>query len=522
MKALLTAGLIALTPTIALAQFGLPVDVPEAPDKTQFKPKGLPIPKAQDLSQASPRVTTDFTKAYPEVALFDDWQPQQIQALADLPQDTNGNYQLKPGLYEQTFESYSLQVGAYAPGKRNGYHSAPLLEDQQALISSLLQTAAQVKDITQSQIQSLIWAILSRAEFKKLSPELQTAAKQLLQPKVIQQLNQQALGLIPTEKRSEVFASLPQKMHNQLEAEASMRAALSDQKKYSDLERIAIQSGHPKSSVLKTKTPQGQWSYHPNGFFIRSIPSGYRRTLVQLAVPERYKVKRDPLGRIIEISDPAGNRIETDYDDTTQPLAIPEDPNLVGYAFEEIRFIRSPAKTTPPETVTLANIGWTLMHNPQASSRSRPLNAIPTRIASRVASQLQLAETIDDSSPATVFAAWEKRAQQAEDHQQRIDRYIKRWQTTSSKPSRKKIQQLADLYHYADAIADATDDKGWASYKWLKGHQAAIFQALQYETALLERGSQPPTLTFNPTSTVTLSPEQQRQILGLANRPYQP
>lgn len=111
----------------------------------------------------------------------------------------------------------------------------------------------------------------------------------------------------------------------------------------------------------------------------------------------------------------------------------------------------------------------------------------------------------------------EKRYQQTEDYQDVIAEYLKRWQT--AKP---KVQQLADLFHYADAIAAATDDKEWKQYKWLKEHQAAILKALQSETALLEARGQSPTLTFNPAQTTAVAAQKERQMLGLSNRPYKP
>ena len=530
MKALLTLGLfalptLALIPTGTIAQFGLPVEVPKAPETHQFKPRGLPVPTAADLVNPSPPITTSLAKAYPEVVLFDEWQPQDMQPLTDLPQDAEGNFQLKPGLYTLEVESYSLHVGSYSPGKRNGYLPAALVENNQALISRLLKQAEKWPDISQPQIQMLIWAILSRAEIKGLSKELQATAKKLLTSEEIKILNQQALGLIPTDQKEAILTNVPPDSLTTVEAEANMRAALAQQKGYGDLAKLAVLSGKPKADARDRKVPQGRWSYHPNGFFIRYIPAGYSRTEIQIAVPEKYQVKRDTMGRIVAIADTAGNRIETDYDDTATPLAIPDDPNLVGYAFSEIRFIRTTSKTAPPEKVTLANMGWTLMQ--KASRQSLSLPTQPTQIASLgqpllIAQASPPAETdpqeatdLKETPPS--FEGWKKRYKQTEDYQDVITEYLKRWQ--AAKP---KVQQLADLFHYADAIAAATDDKEWKQYKWLKEHQAAILKALQSETALLEASGQSPTLTFNPAQTTAVAAQKDRQILGLSNRPYKP
>ncbi|ABW28152.1 hypothetical protein [Acaryochloris marina] len=528
MKALLTFGLfalpaLALIPTGAIAQFGLPVEVPKAPEATQIKPRGLPVPTATDLVNPSPPITTSLAKAYPEVVLFDDWQPQDMQPLTDLSQDAEGNFQLKPGLYTLEVESYSLQVGSYGPGKRSGYLPASLVENNRALIGRMLQQAAKWPDIPQAQIQTLIWAILSRAEMKGLSKELQATAKQLLTPEEIKTLNQQALGLIPADQKEAIFTNVPAAALTTVKAEASMRVALDQKKSYGDLAKIAVQSGNPKTDAKDRTVPQGRWSYHPNGFFIRYLPAGYSRTEIQIAVPEKYQVQRDTMGRIVAIADTAGNRIETDYDDTVTPLAIPDDPNLVGYAFSEIRFIRTTSKTAPPEKVTLANMGWTLMQ--KASSQSLSLPTQPRQMASQPfliaqaspSKATDLEDSTDLKKTTPSFEGWKKRYKQTEDYQDVIAEYLKRWQT--AKP---KVQQLADLFHYADAIAAATDDKEWKQYKWLKEHQAAILKALQSETALLEASGQSPTLTFNPAQTTAVAAQKERQILGLSNRPYKP
>lgn len=533
MKALLRLGLfalptLALIPTGAIAQFGLPVEVPKAPEANQFKPRGLPVPTADDLINPSPPITTSLAKAYPEVVLFDDWQPKDMQPLTDLSQDANGNFQLKPGLYTLEVESYSLQVGSYSPGKRNGYLSASLVENNQALIGRILQQAATLPDIPQSQIQTLIWAILSRAEIKGLSKELQATAKQLLTAEEIKTLNQQALGLIPADQKEAIFTNVPADALTTVEAEASMRAALAQKKSYGDLAKIAVQSGNPKADAKDRKVPQGRWSYHPNGFFIRYLPSGYSRTEIQIAVPEKYQVKRDSMGRIVAIADTAGNRIETDYDDTAPPLAIPDDPNLVGYAFSEIRFIRTTSKTAPPEKVTLAKMGWTLMQ--KTSSQSFSLPTQPTQMASLDQPFMAQTSPTEETDPKKAtdlkettqnFKGWKKRYKQTEDYQDVIAEYLKRWQTANSQ-AQPKVQQLADLYHYADAIAAATDDKEWSQYKWLKEHQTAILKALQSETALLEARGQSPTLTFNPVQTTAVAAQKKRQLLGLSNRLYKP
>lgn len=500
-----------------MAQIGLPVEVPKEVETNPFKPQGLPIPTASNLMNTSPPITTSLAQAYSEVVLFDNWQPQDMQPLSELPQDSDGNFQLQPGFYSLEVESYSLQIGSYRPSKHNGYLSAPLLEDNPALISRIIQQAPQFPDITQPQLQTLIWAILARAEIKGLSEELQAAAKQIFTNNEIKALNQQALGLIPADQKKAIFANLSADSRTILEAEANMRAALAQKRGYSDLEKIAFQSGTLKADTNDRKVPSGRWSYHPNGFFIRSVPSSYSRTQIQIAVPAKYQVKRDTMGRIVEIADTAGNRIETDYDDTASPLVIPDDPNLVGYAFKEIRFIRTPSQTAPPETVTLASIGWTLVRNnlpmpTQDTSNRHPLsNAQKSSPASTSATEKTSSKAAVDT-----FKGWEKRYKQTKSYLDVLTEYLKRWQTAHT-----KVQQLADLYHYADAIVAATDGDGWDQYKWLKAHQTAILKALQSETAALEASSQTPTLTFNPSETTVVS-AQDRLLLGLSNRPSKP
>ena len=73
--------------------------------------------------------------------------------------------------------------------------------------------------------------------------------------------------------------------------------------------------GDPTPDSASRKIPEGRWSYHPGGYFIRFFPSGYSRTEVQVYVPEPMTIVRDNADRIAWIIDQEGTRFDVGYVD---------------------------------------------------------------------------------------------------------------------------------------------------------------------------------------------------------------
>jgi hypothetical protein len=70
-----------------------------------------------------------------------------------------------------------------------------------------------------------------------------------------------------------------------LRAESDLRGMLTTGAgSYADMERVAVLGGAAPRGEGSVDTPSGRWSAHPDGYFIRYIPSGYSQTLVQIWV----------------------------------------------------------------------------------------------------------------------------------------------------------------------------------------------------------------------------------------------
>jgi len=55
---------------------------------------------------------------------------------------------------------------------------------------------------------------------------------------------------------------------------------------YADLERIAVLGGSAPRGEGSQGVPSGRWSLHPDGYYIRYIPSSYSSTRVEIWVPQ--------------------------------------------------------------------------------------------------------------------------------------------------------------------------------------------------------------------------------------------
>jgi hypothetical protein len=118
----------------------------------------------------------------------------------------------------------------------------------------------------------------------ELQPDIRAAAARLMTPRQLAGLNRGALTAL-TANQLQGLVSLPAPLQAVLRAESDLRGMLTTGAgSYADMERVAVLSGAVGRGEGSLDTPTGRWSAHPDGYWIRYIPSGYSQTLVQIWV----------------------------------------------------------------------------------------------------------------------------------------------------------------------------------------------------------------------------------------------
>lgn len=312
--------------------------LPKLPKIPDLGDKILGIDK---ILEGKPPITTSLSDAVTDIEFLDDFDPQELIPMNSLPRTAEGGFILvRPGLYAYNCQSYCLKAGTHLPAKGAGHLYAPLKGPQAQVVQKILRGSYAHNEISQRNIQVLLWAIIARTKISDMPREMQLTAAKLLTPKEIFDLNGGALALIPDDMMSKAFEKVPEPGRTILEAEAKLRTMFTrTSASYEELERVAVIPGVAPTHDDDREVPAGRWSYHPDGFFIRYFPSGYAQTEIQLSVPEPFDIKHDNLGRITLIADRSGNRIEIAYNDRIKPLTIDGDPNVRGYMFGSLRFV---------------------------------------------------------------------------------------------------------------------------------------------------------------------------------------
>jgi hypothetical protein len=325
------------------------------------------IPGLDKILKSKPPVTTSLSDAVTEVPFLDDFELDGATPMSVLPRTSEGGFILdEPGNYIFEAQSYCMGPGKYSPSDEVGYLYAPLKGRWADIVRNILQRSVNHSEIPQRDIQFLLWAIVSRTKISSMSRDMQLTAAKLLTPKELFRINEGALGLIPKSLMEEAFENLPPVARQVLEAEARLREMLTKaQATYEEVERVAVLQGDPPNGEGSREVPRGRWSLHPDGYFIRYFPRGYTQILIELYMPELFQIERDEKGRITLIADDYGNRIETKYDDTIEPLSIHGEPLLKGYAFRSIRFESLDPKNPREKLRTeWSNIGWAFLGVP--------------------------------------------------------------------------------------------------------------------------------------------------------------
>lgn len=206
--------------------------------------------------------------------------------LTSLERTPTGGFILKQGMYEFRDQSYCLHAGTYGPGGGDGYMFAPPKGTMDEIVESVVANSVNHPEIPQTNIQLLLWSILAKAKFAELQPNIKLTATTLLTPKQIVKINGGAMGLIPERVKNDAINSAPTGLKEVLIAEAKLRSMLTNPySTYHEVEAIAVLGGAAPPGPGSKNIPSGQWSLHPDGYYIRYIPQGYSITFIQIFVP---------------------------------------------------------------------------------------------------------------------------------------------------------------------------------------------------------------------------------------------
>lgn len=207
-----------------------------------------------------------------------------VQPLYLLPKATTGGYILCDGYYEMTNKSYCLHAGTFAPSKGDGYMYSPILGPKKEIVTTILKNAEKHAEISQHDIQILLWTIIARTRFADYAGPVKLTAITLLTTAELTHLEGGVLGVLPQSVMSKAKSTMPDGIQSIFEAENQIRQLVSSGNyTYEEMEQYAIMGG---MAPLRSDIPSGIWTLHPDGYYIRYYPSGYSTTKVQIYVPK--------------------------------------------------------------------------------------------------------------------------------------------------------------------------------------------------------------------------------------------
>ena len=244
--------------------------------------------KTPNLLGGKPPITTSLPDAKWEDASKDGFTPREAaRSLMTLQRTPNGGFVVQAGYYTLQTQSYCLKAGTHGPGGGDGYLYAPPKGPAEDAVMTIVRNSVQHPEIEQHDIQALLWAIIARAKFEDLQPQMKATAAKLLTPRQLASLNRNALDALSGNALTDALGGVPEPLRQIAQAEAQLRQMLTTPgTSFAEMERVAVLSGVAPMGEGSRVVPSGRWSLHPDGYYVRYIPSGYSSTRVEIWVPQ--------------------------------------------------------------------------------------------------------------------------------------------------------------------------------------------------------------------------------------------
>jgi hypothetical protein len=233
-------------------------------------------------------ITTSLSDAKWSDPSKDGFTPREAtRSMLTLQRTPNGGFVLQPGSYEMQTQSYCLKAGTHGPGGGDGYIYAPPKGPAEDAVMTIVRNSVNRPEIPQQKIQQLLWAIIARAKFEDLQGDIKAVASQLLTPRQLASLNRSALDVLHGNALTDALGGVPEPLRQIAQAEAQLRQMLTTPgASFAEMERVAVLSGAAPLGPGSREIPSGRWSLHPDGYWVRYLPSGYSSTRVEIWVPQ--------------------------------------------------------------------------------------------------------------------------------------------------------------------------------------------------------------------------------------------
>jgi len=470
------------------------------------------LPRLPDVGQRLPRIeslfspdaeplTTSMADAPMPLRCLDAFQPTRFRFLHSRERQPNGAWRLETGLYEVALHSFCGRFATYAPHKALGYLPAPYKGRVAGVFQKLMQRYVDRADLEQSDVQMLVWGLLSRVKPSALKGRARAAAEKLLTAAEIRELDGHGVDALRDEVMRRLLPQVRNALRPLLELENRVRHFLTEgARSYQELEQLVMRPFDPKDKIL---VEPRHWYWDPKGrHFLRFEPNGFARTRVLLWVPRPIEARYDARGRIESLESAGQWRISVQYDDGVEPWRCPREPRWLAYRFTAVRFERPDLSKEHTAEVN----GWLFATEKRASS------AGGVRVASRAAvSPFQ-------REPSWI-GRWTDRVDEANQTRREIDSYRERaewagrvWQRQPSTDS------LFDREHYVHGVRDAIRGTSAERIEWIAETHANAAEAAAHAINVLDALPTESYAEYDPSAYVATPGSSGGQRLLLSGR----
>jgi hypothetical protein len=416
------------------------------------------------------------------------------EALGPVPAPS---FNLAPGYYQYRLQSYCLHAGTYAPDRGDGYALAPYKGSRVNLVRAILQRSVQHPEVKQQDIQVLLWSIESGSNLNVYEPAFQARVAPVLTSAEILELNA-PVGQI-------IDRLLPDSLREAASFYGSFRSQLvSAQNNFEEVQRLAVLTGIAPRGPGSLDIPEGSWSFDGNGFYVKPLPGGYTRTVLEVVRPAAFSLRRDTQGRITSFES-GGHRSEASYDDAPGRGQLSASDAQPIWRFKTLA-VHGPIAGQDASAVnaSAANVGFVV---PPSATAALPLAA-----------------------PAGPDGAgWFERAKQLKDIKKWLEE-IKQYRETAHRgaqpPSEQAIRDLTDLEHYRDGLQQALKAPNFdRKLLWLGDHLVRVRMAVAYAACALAGDCVPgqnpgEVVPYDPTQNVVEPGNTSKQRLGVSARGF--